>query len=152
MECKQKRKDCMFNKGTFCKALSDTRLDRPCPFYKKGRDPYDVERIVEGHQGVFRKICGYGDRYYVSDMGEVMHAGGFFLKHRRGAYGNTAVELAFIYNGKKHTTLKNVDSLVAEAFLLGGEGELEHIDGDLRNCRLDNLRRKSNGNKENGIR
>lgn len=148
MECRQKRYNCRFNKDGNCKILADTRLDRPCPFFKKGIDPYDVERIVEGHDGVFKKICGYGDSYYVSDLGEVMAGGGRFLKYRRGYYGNTAVELAFVHNGKKHTTLKNVDSLVAEAFNLDGEGDIEHIDGDLRNCRLDNLRRKPVGNKE----
>lgn len=148
MECKQRKTDCMYNHGTVCKILSDTRFERRCPFYRKGIDPYDVERVVEGHKGVFKKLCGYGDRFYVSDQGEVMVGGGLFLKPKLGYYNNLTVQLRWTYNGKPTATTKNVDSLVAEAFCLDGDGEIEHIDGDPTNCKLENLRRK--GRKRNG--
>ena len=142
MECKQKKGDCMYNQGASCKILTNTYFMRKCPFYKRGKDPYSVERVIEGHDGVFRKVCGYGDKYYVSDLGEVMAAGGNFLKPRSGGYGNSMVELRWTYNGKPKSSMKNIDALVAEAFGLEGDGLIEHIDGDPFNNRLDNLRRK----------
>lgn len=145
MECRQKKTNCMFYGEGRCRILSDTEFDRVCPFFKKGKDPYAVERIVEGHEGVFRKVCGYGERYYVSDLGEVMIGGGRFIKGRKGGRNSVVVELAYEYNGKKVTTLKPIHNLVADAFMLEGDGEIEHIDGDPSNNRLDNLRRKTNG-------
>ena len=138
MVCLQKKADCAYIRDGACRILSDTHFDRKCPFYKRQRFP-EREYVFDGKQGTFKLIRGYGDRYFVSEYGEVVNNKGNSIKHRWGQNG-VCVELRFKYNGALHTPLRPVHTLVAEAFMPVGEGELIHIDGDPWNCRLDNLK------------
>jgi hypothetical protein len=79
-----------------------------------------------------KAVPGYGGRYEVSDLGRVF-SGGMEMSLIRGRYVNLC------WRGEVRRV--DVSYLVARAFVPNVEGRLyvEHLDGDLENCRADNL-------------
>lgn len=138
MICLQDRTDCVFNAYGKCEILRDTKFNRPCPFYKKGTTEVIRDHYIQGKNGIFRDIQGFNGRYYIGEYGEVVSKYGntITLKHTKS--GKPIVQLQ---RASGNYTTITVAILVADAFL-GGSGEVEHIDGDIRNCERWNLRRK----------
>lgn len=138
MNCLQKRKDCVFNYGGVCDVLSDTRFNRPCPFFKKRVLERERDWEFEGHMGVFRIVKGFDGRYFVSEYGEVINRRGDTLGRKPDRMGHPIVSLK---RPNDSWTTARVAVLVANAFLQG-YGTVEHIDGDVNNCDRHNLRRR----------
>ena len=141
MKCMQKREDCIFNTPRGCDILTDTHFTRPCPFFKKGKRTINsAEDIyVYGYAGVFKTIAGLEGLYYVNEDGLVYSTRSKkFINWRHYKTGQVFVNLT---KEDGLITAKLVDRLVADAFL-GGKGGVIHLDGDLDNCNIWNLRRK----------
>lgn len=95
---------------------------------------------MENRIGVFgverpekrKEIPGYDGRYEVSDLGRV-YSGGFAMSLEQGRY------VRLCKCGQPHRL--KVAYLVARAFLPNPEGRMHvwHLDGDVRNCRVENL-------------
>lgn len=146
MKCLQKRIDCIFCRDEYCDILSDTRFNRPCPFYKRGLKEPLRDCFFEGHNGVFRNIRGYDMKYWVSEYGEVITYKGVTLTQTPDKGGELIVRLQKD-KFSKHSTAR-VKILVADAFI-PGTGMVTHVDGDINNCAAYNLRRgKKHGNEE----
>ena len=79
-----------------------------------------------------KAVPGYGGRYEVSDRGRVF-SGGMVMSLIRGRYVNLS--------WKGEVRRVDVGYLVARAFVPNVEGRLyvEHLDGDVENCRAENL-------------
>lgn len=79
-----------------------------------------------------KAVPGYGGRYEVSDRGRVF-SGGMELSLIRGRYVNLC--------WKGGVSRVDVAYLVARAFVPNVEGRpyVEHLDGDVENCRAENL-------------
>ena len=98
----------------------------------------------------WRDIAGYEGIYQVSNLGRVrsldkvrrngQHWKGRVLKQLLDGKGYSFVHL--YANGKESHVVKRVHRLVAEAFLSNPEGkpEIDHIDADPKNNRIENLR------------
>lgn len=138
MICAQRKADCAYIRGGECRILTDTNFTKKCPFYKRTLNP-EREHIFQGHEGVFKKIAGYGDIYFVSEYGEVVNNRGQTLRYK-WVKDVACVELRFKYNGAIRTPTRPVHLLVAEAFMPVGDTSIIHIDGNPLNCRLDNLK------------
>lgn len=87
----------------------------------------------------WKYVKGYTGLYSVSNYGNVQsHITGKILKPAINHKGYLIVQLCL--NG--HRKNKRIHRLVAEAFLPNTEGfpEVDHIDNDVKNNRVDNLR------------
>ena len=121
-----------------CLALSDTLFSRPCPFYKEGKTDYTAKFVFEGTSGVWAKVRGYDGRYFVSNLGEVMNS----HKVMMGIHYYNGKAFVRLYDGDNVARVY-VDRLVADAFVPGaGKGKVCHKDGNLLNCKAENLYRK----------
>lgn len=80
----------------------------------------------------WKAIQGYGDKYLVSDQGRVRR-GDLLLAVLRGKYVNLSRKGGF--------DRVDIAYLVARAFLPNSEGRqwVRHKDGDVLNCRAENL-------------
>lgn len=141
MECKQKKYDCIFCVGERCTILSDTNFNRPCPFFKRGIPTIEQERYFQGKAEAFKAIPGTANRYFVSELGEVVNWHGRPLSRKHNSHGMPIVTYT-TESGK--STSRGVASLVADAFLPGA-GMIGYKDGDPENCERWNLERIERG-------
>lgn len=136
--CLQNRQNCVFNSHGRCEILTDTYFSRTCPFFKQAPDEIIQDHYLKGRNGVFRDIRGFGGRYYISEYGEVVSKHNNKIGIKLNRIGKPTVQLQ---RPSGAWTTQTISLLVADAFI-GGNGEVEHIDGNLMNCERWNLRRK----------
>ena len=136
--CIQNRQNCIFNSHGRCEILTDTYFNRACPFFKQAPDEIIQDHYIKGKAGVYRDIRGFGGRYYIGEYGEVVSKFGNTMVITPNKSGKPTVQLQ---RPSGAWTTQTIAILVADAFI-GGNGEVEHIDGDIRNCERWNLRRR----------
>ena len=141
MECKQKKYDCIFCSGDKCSILSDTNFSRPCPFFKRGTPTVIQERYFPNRAEKFKAIPGTANRYFVSELGEVVNWKGRPLTRKHNTHGMPIVTYT---TESGHSTSRGVASLVADAFI-PGTGQIIYLDGDVENCERWNLERIERG-------
>lgn len=123
-----------------CGALEDTDWGgAPCPFYKPTEYDYDTELVFEGKfYGRFKRVRGFGNKYLVSEYGEVINSIYQKMKVHLTERGNPYVKLLY-YGNSMHIYLAAV---VADAWV-EGRGKLDFKDNDPTNCTAENIYRRT---------
>ena len=139
MRCHRVDKSCFacLSEGE-CSALSDTDWGgKSCPFYKPAPYDYDTELAFDKYIGRFKRVRGFGDKYYVSEYGQVINS----VFQNINVYYN---ERGFPYCNLYHygTTVRMyLAAIVADAWV-GGRGKIDFKDHNPANCVADNIIRR----------
>lgn len=144
MRCEQQRERCAYitTEGA-CLILADTHFEKhgeiyKCPFCKEIEKVDRCDYYFENYQGRFRRVLGYGNKYYISDTGIVLSPRKEALKAKLNNKGRLIVKL----NHGGYSSSVYVSSLVVNTFTTWNSSSIVFLDGDPTNCSLDNLRPK----------
>ena len=120
--------------------LSDTHFEKGgqqyrCPFYKVARTFSKADYYFEGFAGRFRRVLGYGNKYYIGEDGTVLSDKLKPVAAKLNSRDKLTVKLT--YGG--HSSSVYVSSLVAQAFCDFDGTWVDFRDGDPSNCAAWNL-------------
>ena len=139
MRCQRVEKSCFacLPEGE-CNALEDTDFcGKPCPFYKMTEHDYRTQLVFEDLRGKWKRVRGFGNKYFVSDRGEVINN---LKKPMRVYYSEHGMPYVQLYLWGSQLRLY-LAAVVADAWV-AGRGRLDFKDGDITNCRADNIIRR----------
>lgn len=138
MKCTRTETDC-FRRGPGgeCLILTAAPEKQPCGFYKPSEWDCDTIYLKENFDGLWKRVQGFDGKYWVSSKGLVMSARNSILKV---SYRKDRPYVKMENGPERHRVY--LDTLVADAFLPEGEGEVIHKNGDFTDCRAENLERK----------
>lgn len=144
MRCEQQRKLCAYitTEGN-CLILADTHFEKHgqiyrCPFCKEVEKVDRCDYYFDGYEGRFRRILGYGNKYFISDTGIVLSPRKEALKAKLNSKNRLIVKL----NHGGYSSSVYVSSLVVNTFTPWNSSTITYIDGDPTNCALENLKPK----------
>lgn len=122
-----------------CNALDDTDWGgAACPFYKATEHDYEVELHFEPkYIGRFKRVRGFGDKYFVSEYGQVINNIQQEIQVYYSERGFPYVRL-YLWGSMIRVYLAAV---VADAWVKG-RGKLNFKDQDPKHCTAENIVRE----------
>ena len=121
-----------------CNALDDTDFGGgKCTFYKLAEADYDEELIFEKFIGRFKRVRGFGGKYYVSEYGQVINSMWQEIQVYSSERGFPYVRL-YLWGSMIRVYLA---AIVADAWI-PGRGKLDFKDHDPTHCTAENIFRR----------
>ena len=139
MRCQRADKTCFacMPEGE-CNALEETYWNgRKCPFYKPADSDYDNEVYIEGFDLPFKRVRGFGEKYFVDESGKVINN----IRQELHIYmteRNFPYVRLYLWGGQIRTYLA---AIVADSWV-PGKGRIDFRDGDPTNCTAQNIFRR----------